>query len=215
MTAQMRNPFVFCMVWLVALVVLLGCFEEDSGTGGSWWDPGGSGSEDSDPDGDVVVNAEPGTCELKHEGATGDEPDGLIPVCCVPTAEEKEMNDRVFALLNEHRSQNGVPALKYDVELEAAIQGHCIHMLTHSFMDHYAEEEREVYDPWIRAEKCGTSARAENIAGSFASPEEVMAEWIASPGHNENMLNPALTRVGIGYVSGGQWDTYWGQLFGD
>lgn len=192
----------------------IGC-SESGDDGSSWGAGGGSGaSGERDPDGDEVVNASPGECELLLEGASGDEPDGRIPVCCVPSAEEKAMIDQVFALLNRHRNNNGLSSLVYDVELEAAIQGHCIHMLTHDFFDHYAPE-RSVADPWARAERCGTRASAENIAGSFSTAEEVMAEWTASPGHNENMLNPGVTRVGIGYVSGGAWNTYWGQLFGD
>jgi len=43
------------------------------------------------------------------------------------------MVDQVFTLLNRLRADNGVSPLSYDVELEAAVQGHCIHMQTHSY----------------------------------------------------------------------------------
>lgn len=149
-----------------------------------------------------------GTCSVEQPGATGSEPGGLIPVCCAPTAAEKADIDGVFALLNEHRANNGVGPLAYDNQLEAAIQGHCIHMAAHPFFDHSAPES-SVSSPWTRAEMCGTSAGGENIANGQSSPADVMSSWIGSSGHNANMLDPDFTRVGIG-----RHGSYWGQIFG-
>jgi hypothetical protein len=65
--------------------------------------------------------------------------------------------------------------------------------------------------PWTRAQLCGTTANAENIAMGQRSATEVMTGWTNSAEHNANMLNARLTRVGVGYEETGQ---YWGQLFG-
>jgi uncharacterized protein YkwD len=116
----------------------------------------------------------------------------------------------VFELLNAHRAANGRAALSFDVELAAAIQGHCQHMAAHSFFDHSAPES-SVTSPWTRAEYCGTTANAENIARGQSTPTQVMNGWINSSGHNTNMLNSNYRRVGIGYEATGR---YWGQLFG-
>lgn len=153
---------------------------------------------------------EPAECSLLRDGATGDEPNGQIPVCCAPSTAEATQIEEVFNLLNAHRMDNGVGALEYDEQLEAAIQGHCLHMSQHSFFAHEAEEDGVVL-PWDRAELCGTRANGENIAQGQRSPADVMEAWIESPGHNENMLNSRFTRVGIGYVAQGR---YWGQIFG-
>lgn len=118
------------------------------------------------------------------------------------------MIDEVFRLLNEHRAANGVPALQYDPSLEATIQAHCIHMGIHDFFDHEAPES-SVQSPWNRAKLCGTTASGENIAAGQTSAAQVMQSWTNSPGHNQNMLNPAFKRVGIG-----MYQNYWGQLFG-
>jgi uncharacterized protein YkwD len=106
---------------------------------------------------------------------------------------------------------NGESALAYDDELQAAIQGHCLHMSQHSFFQHEAPEQ-SIRLPWDRAELCGTSANGENIAQGQRTPEDVMEGWIESSGHNENLLNSRFTRVGIGYVAAGR---YWGQIFGN
>jgi uncharacterized protein YkwD len=152
----------------------------------------------------------PQTCSLMLDGATGNEPNGQIPVCCTPDSSEKANIDEVFSLLNAHRAANGVSALAYDSLLEATIQGHCIHMSLHTFFDHTAPESA-VNLPWPRATLCGTSANAENIAMGQRSPTEVMTAWTDSPGHNTNMLSTNSTRVGVGYETSGR---YWGQIFG-
>jgi uncharacterized protein YkwD len=156
------------------------------------------------------VPATPAECSVTLDGATGDEPGGLIPVCCTPAAAEKTLIEEVFMLLNEHRMANGESALAYDTELESAIQGHCVHMSQHSFFAHEAEEEG-VVTPWDRAELCGTSANGENIAQGQRSAADVMEDWTNSSGHNQNMLSSNFTRVGIGYTADGR---SWGQLFG-
>ncbi len=150
----------------------------------------------------------PGTCSKVLEGAAGKETNHEIPTCCTPTNTEKKMVDEVFRLMNEHREANGLRALKYDLKLEAAIQGHCRHMSQHPFFDHGAPEA-SVSSPWARAKMCGGKAGGENIAMGQRSAAQVMQSWKTSPGHNANMLSPDHRRVGIGYRKG-----YWGQLFG-
>jgi hypothetical protein len=86
-----------------------------AGTGGSGAGTGGSGTGGGGLDG----------CRTTLTGATGSEPNGIIPVCCTPSATEKAAINEVFRLLNEHRQANGVGALSYDPLLEEAIQGHC------------------------------------------------------------------------------------------
>jgi uncharacterized protein YkwD len=152
----------------------------------------------------------PLTCSLMLDGATGNEPNGQIPVCCTPDSSEKSSIDEVFSLLNAHRAANGLSALAYDALLEATIQGHCIHMSQHSFFDHTAPESA-VNLPWPRATLCGTSANAENIAQGYNSASAVMTGWTNSSGHNANMLTTGSTRVGVGYEATGK---YWGQIFG-
>ncbi len=131
----------------------------------------------------------------------------MIPVCCVPSATEKSRITEGFNLLNQHRIANNKSALAYDTKLEAAIEGHCHHMVIHSFFAHDAPEAA-ISSPWTRANLCGTSANGENIYYGSSNPANAMNAWINSPGHNQNMLGN-FKRVGIG-----NYNTHWGQLFG-
>lgn len=150
----------------------------------------------------------PSECAITRPSASGDEPNGVIPVCCTPSSEQRVQIQQVFELLNEHRADNGVAPLTYDLELEAAIQGHCQHMSGHTFFSHDAPES-SVRSAWTRAALCGTEAAGENIAAGQRTPADVMDDWKNSSGHNENMLNRSFARVGIGLHG-----RNWGQLFG-
>ena len=172
------------------------------GTGGSTETGGSSGS------GGGVVTPGEHYETLTMPGANGMEPTDEMPVCCVPSGEEKQNINEVFELLNAHRAANGVPALRYDDQLEAAVLGHCHHMIVHDFFAHEAPEAA-IRTPWTRAELCGTQANGENIAQGQRDPAAVMEAWTNSDGHNQNMLNDNFTRVGIAFHDG-----CWGQLFG-
>jgi len=49
----------------------------------------------------------------------------------------------------------------------------------------------------------GTTA-AENLSKAAATPAAVIDAWMHSPGHRSNLLDPALTQIGVGCVMGGQ-----------
>ncbi len=178
-----------------------------SGSGGSAGRDGGSPPSDVGLPADGPVTPPPEGCSVTRPGATGKEPGGTIPVCCTPAAVNKTRVDEVFALLNAHRMANGRSALAFDAKLGLAMQGHCQHMATHAFFSHTAPEST-VAGPGTRAGLCGATATGENIAWNQRSPDQVMNTWKNSPGHNSNMLG-SYGRVGIGEF---QW--YWGQIFG-
>ena len=50
----------------------------------------------------------------------------------------------------------------------------------------------------------------ENLAGKIKTPEKVVKAWMDSPGHRKNIMDPAFSQIGIGYVASGN---YWCQFF--
>ena len=54
---------------------------------------------------------------------------------------------------------------------------------------------------------------AENIAGGQPTPSAVVNSWMNSSGHRANILDGSLRKIGVGYARGGQYGTYWVQLF--
>lgn len=68
--------------------------------------------------------------------------------------------------------------------------------------------------PAQRATQAGYdwSVFAENVAGNYPGAAEVMAGWQGSPGHCVNLMDPAVTEVGVACVPGtptSEFKTYW------
>jgi uncharacterized protein YkwD len=57
------------------------------------------------------------------------------------------------------------------------------------------------------------SSAGENIAAGQKTPEEVVNGWMNSEGHRANILNGKFTTIGVGYVEGGSYGSYWTQEF--
>ena len=55
----------------------------------------------------------------------------------------------------------------------------------------------------------------ENIAAGQRSAKEVVAAWMNSPGHRENIMNPKFKELGMGYLylPDSKYKHYWAQLF--
>ncbi len=114
-----------------------------------------------------------------------------------------------LAAANKIRAENRAPELILDEQLAAVAQKHAEDMSARNFFDHSNPEKETPFD---RMKKSGVSfsAGAENIAMGVNNAQEVMAGWLASPGHKVNLLNKAYGRHGIGFKNG-----YWVHLFAD
>ena len=55
----------------------------------------------------------------------------------------------------------------------------------------------------------------ENVAVGQASPRTVMKDWMNSPGHRKNILNPQYKELGVGYCyrADSKYKHHWAQLF--
>lgn len=61
---------------------------------------------------------------------------------------------------------------------------------------------------------CANTWKGENIAAGTATAVATFVQWRDSPGHNENMLRPEFTAIGIGRAQGGYYGWYWTTDFG-
>jgi hypothetical protein len=104
-----------------------------------------------------------------------------------------------MALANEARAQTGAGALQWDDALAVAARDHCLRMAAEGPIAHrYGGED----DLSTRAGKAG--ARFDFIEENVAigpTPAEIHEEWMHSPGHRTNLLNPDVNRVGIAVVA--------------
>lgn len=135
-------------------------------------------------------------------------------------AEAAEM----LVLVNEARARGGVcgnvsyPAsspLRYDAVLERAARKHSEDMNAANEMGHVSPVGG-IYNPAgsvlrdrINREGYSWSVIGENVSWNYLVVSELVAAWLDSPHHCENILNPEFTEVGFGKAG-----TYWTQNFG-
>lgn len=130
---------------------------------------------------------------------------------------------RVTELVNVARGKSrrcgnerfaAAPPLTVSRELNDAAAGHARDMARRRFFEHRGADGSQPKDRVLRA---GYQPRltGENIALGPESAEEVVAGWLASPGHCANIMDARFQDIGVGLATGrkrGQ--IYWVQTFG-
>ncbi|MCL4747397.1 MAG: CAP domain-containing protein [Burkholderiaceae bacterium] len=96
---------------------------------------------------------------------------------------------RVLEVVNEYRARNGLAALRIADDLGSIAQSHSGAMAERRRISHDGFRER--FDR-TRSRIC-----VENVGVNFTHPEAQVEGWRASPGHDRNLLEPRVTRVGI------------------
>lgn len=117
---------------------------------------------------------------------------------------------RIVELVNAERSKVGCSALALNTTLSKVAQAHSEDMALHQNMSHSGSDGSSPGDR-ITGAGYTWSAYGENVAYGYASPEQVMAGWMASPGHKANILNCTFKEIGVGLAQPG---SYWTQDFG-
>lgn len=117
------------------------------------------------------------------------------------------LSAQVFQLVNEERAEAGCPPVRADDRLTAAAQLHSEDMDRNNYMSHTSLDGRSPAD---RARAQGYTAwSGENVAKGQRTAEEVMRDWMNSPGHRQNILNCNNRALGVGESNGA-----WTQMFG-
>ena len=115
---------------------------------------------------------------------------------------------RLLELVNQARADNGVAPLQPCGPLGLAAAAHSHDMAEHGFLGHTGSDGSQPDD---RAVRFGYGSRfvGENAAVGPDTVEEVFLRWINSPGHRQNILDPAYQHAGFSWFGG-----YWTQVFG-
>lgn len=128
--------------------------------------------------------------------------------------------DRVLALVNIERSNQGLSPLTWNSQLATAAQNHSDSMANNDFYAHTGVDGSPAVD---RLTNVGYQYRYadENIAVGSKTPDDVMTEWMNSPeGHRKTILKAELTEIGVGYyylendTGNVNYNSYWTQNFG-
>lgn len=107
----------------------------------------------------------------------------------------------IFNQTNEQRRAHNLPALKASGSCTTLAQEHANDMASRNFFDHKSPTNGDFR---TRAQRFGVKLPAsENISLRGARDAGgVVQDWMGSPAHRANILNPAYKEVGIGVQNG-------------
>ena len=101
---------------------------------------------------------------------------------------------QLLQLINRHRSSQALPTWEPDADLALIATAHSQRMAERHRIGHEGFDARFAQ---ARRRLC-----VENLAAGFNRPEPVLAAWLASPSHRDNLLAPRPRWAGLGQVAG-------------
>ena len=107
---------------------------------------------------------------------------------------------QVIELTNQERVRAGLPTLKANPLLAQAASAHTSAMADRGFMDHQDPTTRTMPGDRVRSAGFDWTTVGENVAAGAPTPAEVVAGWMASPGHRANILSVDFNEIGVGYT---------------
>jgi uncharacterized protein YkwD len=129
---------------------------------------------------------------------------------CAKTLEPDENGSpeeiEVIRLVNEERAKAGIAPLEMDPSLMRSCDIRADE-LTVKF-----SHDRPNGESCFSVIEFASQAAGENIAYGQPDAKSVMDTWMKSTGHQNNILNPNFTHIGVGYISKNN-TAYWVQLF--
>lgn len=119
-------------------------------------------------------------------------------------------------LTNQTRLAAAVSALATSPLLTAAAQGKAEDMARRGYFSHQSPEGTP---PWVWLDQVGYhyAAAGENLAVNFYDSRDVVDAWQRSPAHEQNLVRPIFSEIGIGVAAGayqGRSTLYVVQFFG-
>lgn len=131
----------------------------------------------------------------------------------IPSIDDvKALEQKVIDLVNRQRAQNGLSALKANWEVGRVARYKSQDMINKHYFDH---QSPTYGSPFNMMENFGIkfNAAGENIAYGQRTPQDVMNDWMNSPGHRSNILNPTYNQIGVGVAKSANGTYYWTQMF--
>ena len=152
----------------------------------------------------VVVTTDP--ADVPSQPETPENPE-------TPDTPESDFEQEVLRLVNQERAKQNLSPLAWHDGLAQVARAHSKDMNDRRYMAHNNPDGQTPFDR-IKNHGISYRAAAENIAAGQRTPAQVMQGWMNSSGHRQNILNPNLTKLGVGYYEGdGPYKTYWTQCF--
>ena len=144
----------------------------------------------------VASSSAPGGQKPVANGAVTPQPETQQRVANKPVAPDVlPLENAVIQRTNQERVRRGLRPLAIDFGLLASARKHAAWMTRRHSLQHTNQPV------------------AENIAMGQNSSDEVVRDWMSSPGHRANILNASYSRIGVAAYTSTSGTVYWCQQF--
>ena len=107
----------------------------------------------------------------------------------------------VVAAMNEYRAEHHLPPLREDLRLDAAANDRMRDMEDQGYWAHESPDGLSPFT-WLAPRGYDFHYAGENLACGFETTELLVAGWMESPGHRDNILSPHFEDCGIAIIDG-------------
>ena len=108
----------------------------------------------------------------------------------------------VIDAVNQERVKNNLPALKVNSKLMEASRNKADDMNANGYFAHISPIDGKKWSSFIRNSGYDYIEAGENLANGFDNSPDLVAAWMNSPTHRDNILNPNVDETGLAVKSG-------------
>lgn len=125
----------------------------------------------------------------------------LLFALALPSFATEITRGAVLAAMNAYRAEHMLPPLREDPRLEAAADDRMRDMEELGYWAHVAPDGRSPF-LWLKPHGYEFRFAGENLACGFETTELLVAGWMESQGHRENILSTDFGDCGIAILDG-------------
>jgi uncharacterized protein YkwD len=125
----------------------------------------------------------------------------LLLLVATPALASDITRASVVAAMNEYRAEHHLPPLREDLRLDAAANDRMRDMEDQGYWAHESPDGRAPFT-WLAPNGYEYHYAGENLATGFETTELLVAGWMESPGHRDNILSPHFEDCGIAIIDG-------------
>ncbi|WP_067931871.1 CAP domain-containing protein [Alicyclobacillus kakegawensis] len=114
---------------------------------------------------------------------------------------QQQYATEVANLVNQARAKAGLKPLTVSAKLSALAMQKASDMYQNHYFSHISPTYGSPFD-MMQKEGFSFTYAGENIAEGQTSPQQVMQDWMNSPGHRANILNAHFDTIGVAYDHG-------------
>ncbi|CEK09723.1 CAP domain-containing protein [Legionella hackeliae] len=120
------------------------------------------------------------------------------------------MQKAILYYVNEYRAKKGLKPLKMNVIMSKEAEIHSREMATHKIGFGHQDFNKRIKRLYSEIQQC--RGGAENVAYNYKDAQDVVKNWLTSPGHRRNILG-SYNLTGIGLARDSRGKIYFTQIF--